>query len=98
MWERWERGLARPGGVRSRMVRSARHSATKPGEQPSGTDSFRQTAGSGQGGATVHSQSMPIPSPSVPVSKNTHLITISSNSNLQKAVKEKILWVSLTRK
>ncbi len=27
MWVRWERGLARPGGVRSRMVRSSRHSA-----------------------------------------------------------------------
>ena len=28
----------------------------KPGAQPSGTDSFRQTAGSGQGAATGHSQ------------------------------------------
>ncbi len=30
----------------------------KPGAQPSGTDSFRRSAGSGQGGATVRSHSV----------------------------------------
>jgi len=38
------------------MFRIAWYSAKQLGAQPSGTDSFRRTAGSGQGAATGHSQ------------------------------------------
>ena len=40
------------------MFRIAWYSAKQLGAQPSGTDSFRRTAGSGQGGATGHSHSV----------------------------------------
>jgi len=54
-----ERGAARPGGGFGRMVRSSWYSVGKAGAQPSATFSFRQTAGSELGGATVHSHSVP---------------------------------------
>ncbi len=54
-----ERGLASSGCGFGRRFRSPLHSAGKPGAQPSGTDSFRRTAGSGQGGATVRSHNVP---------------------------------------
>ncbi len=53
-----ERGLARPGCGFGRMLRRLWHPAQEAGAQPSGTDSFRRTAGSGQGAATVHSQNV----------------------------------------
>jgi len=40
------------------MLRIAWYSAKQPGAQPSGTDSFRRAAGSGQGGATGHSHNV----------------------------------------
>ena len=53
-----ERGGGRCGSVFGGMIRSPLPSASNPGAQPSGTDSFRRTAGSGQGGATVRSHSV----------------------------------------
>ena len=51
-----ERGWVHSGGGFERMFRIAWYSAKQLGAQPSGTDRFRRTAGSGQGGATGHSQ------------------------------------------
>jgi len=53
-----ERGWAHSGGGFGRMFRIAWYSAKQLGAQPSGTDSFRRTAGSGQGGATGHSHNV----------------------------------------
>jgi hypothetical protein len=53
-----ERGGVHSGGGFGRMVRIAWYSAKQLGAQPSGTDSFRRTAGSGQGAATGHSHNV----------------------------------------
>ncbi len=53
-----ESGSASPGGGFGRMVRIPWYSAGQPGAQPSGTFSFRRSAGSELGAATVHSHSV----------------------------------------